>query len=310
MIAVASALVPVFLLMIVGLLIKLTILKNEAQWIGVERIVYYVLFPALLIDTLARADLSQVPVFGVGGAMFLSVITMSALCLGLRPWLTRSFALSGPSFTSFFQAATRWQTFVALALAANLYGNTGLALASVAMVAMIPLLNVVNVAVLAHYASSGPTPWHKMLATLARNPFIWSCAVGLAINLLHIPLPGVLMTTIEAIGRASLALGLIAVGAGLHLEGLFRLHVPALLAVTLKLLAMPALAIGFGYAFGLQEMSLAVIAICSSVPTASNAYILARQMGGDAPLLAQILTLQTAAAVLTMPPIIALAASL
>lgn len=310
MIAVAAALIPVFLLMIVGLVCKLAILKDDAQWIGVERIVYYVLFPALLVDTLSRADLSQVPVFGVGGALFIAVLTMSALCLALRPWLARRFALSGPSFTSVFQGATRWQTFVALAIAANLYGNSGLALASVAMVAMIPLLNIVNVAVLAHYASSGPTPWHMMLGTLARNPFIWSCAIGLAINLMHVPLPGVLLTTIDAIGRASLALGLIAVGAGLHLEGLLKPRVPGLLAVALKLLGMPAFAIALGHVFGLTGMNLAVVAICASVPSASNAYILARQMGGDAPLFAQILTWQTIIAALTMPPVIAFAASL
>ncbi len=136
--AVAAALVPVFLLMMAGVIVRRTILPDEAHWIGIERIVYYVLFPALLIDTLARADLTTVPVFGVGGALFLSVLTMSALCLALQPLLARTFALDGPAFSSVFQAATRWQGFVALAVASNLFGNSGLALASVAMVAMIP----------------------------------------------------------------------------------------------------------------------------------------------------------------------------
>lgn len=310
MTAVAAALIPVFLLMAVGVAARHTILTDDAQWVGVERLVYYVLFPALLIDTLARADLSQVPVFGVGGALFLAVLTMCALCLALQPVLARRFALDGPAFSSVFQGATRWQGFVALAVAGNLYGNAGLALASVALVAMIPPLNIINVAVLAHFASAAPTRWATVLSALLRNPFIWSCAVGLAINLLHLPLPGVVLTTIDALGRASLALGLIAVGAGLHLEGLLRPQPPALLAVALKLLAMPALAVTLGYIFGLSGMNLAVVATCASVPTASNAYILARQMGGDAPLFAQILTLQTLAAIVTMPPVIALAASL
>lgn len=310
MIAVATALAPVFLLMAVGLILKMTLVKEDSHWVGLERVVYYVLFPALLVDTLAKADLSRVPVFGVGGALFLAVLTMSALCLALRSWLARSFALSGPSFTSIFQAATRWQTFVALAIAANLYGNPGLALASVAMVAMIPLLNVVNVAVLAHYASSGPTRWRTIFAALLRNPFIWSCVIGLVLNLLEVRLPGVVLTTMDALGRSALALGLIAVGAGLHLEGLLRPKFPALLAVVLKLLAMPAFAAALGISFGLTGMNLAVIAICASVPTASNAYVLARQMGGDAPLFAQILTLQTILAAVTMPLVIALATSI
>src|SRR6478752_916410 len=105
--AVAGALIPVFLLMAAGVIIRRTIVPDEIHWIGTERLVYYVLFPALLIDTLAKADLSSVPVFGVGGALFLAVLTMSALCLAIQPILARQFGLSGPSFSSVFQASTR-----------------------------------------------------------------------------------------------------------------------------------------------------------------------------------------------------------
>jgi predicted permease len=296
--------------MVAGVIIRRTIVPDEIHWIGTERLVYYVLFPALLIDTLARADLASVPVFGVGGALFLSVVTMSALCLALQPVLARKFGLGGPAFSSVFQAATRWQTFVALAVAGNMFGKEGLALASVAMVAMIPLLNIVNVSVLAHYASSAPTRWSTILGALLRNPFIWSCIIGLAINLLQVPLPSVVLIFIDALGRASLALGLIVVGAGLQLQNLLRPHAPALLSLVLKLAVMPALAVAFGKAFGLTGMSLMVVAICASVPTASNAYVLARQMGGDAPLFAQILTQQTILAAITMPIIIAIASAL
>jgi predicted permease len=191
-----------------------------------------------------------------------------------------------------------------------MFGKEGLALASVAMVAMIPLLNIVNVSVLAHYASSAPTRWSTILGALLRNPFIWSCIIGLAINLLQVPLPSVVLIFIDALGRASLALGLIVVGAGLQLQNLLRPHAPALLSLVLKLAVMPALAVAFGKAFGLTGMSLMVVAICASVPTASNAYVLARQMGGDAPLFAQILTQQTILAAITMPIIIAIASAL
>jgi len=127
-------------------------MRLETQWHGLERLTYYVLFPMLLIQTLVKADLSKVPVAGVGGALLISALAMSLLCLGLRPLLAR-MDIDGPAFTSIFQGATRWQTYVALAVSGNLYGDTGLALASVAMVAIIPLVNVFSVAVLAHYAS-------------------------------------------------------------------------------------------------------------------------------------------------------------
>src|SRR4029077_16053407 len=113
---------------------------------------YYVLFPMFLIQTLVKADLDKVPVAGVGGALLLSALLMALLCLALRPLLARC-DVDGPAFTSIFQGATRWQTYVALAVSGNLFGDAGLALASVAMVAIIPLVNVFSVAVLVRYAS-------------------------------------------------------------------------------------------------------------------------------------------------------------
>ncbi len=305
---VVAALLPVFLLIVLGAALRRFLLTDELHWIGCERLVYYVLFPALLIVTLARADLTHIPVAGVGGALLLAVIAMSVLCLALRPVLATRLGVSGPTFTSIFQGATRWQTYVALSVAGNLYGDAGLALASVAMVAMIPLLNVINVAVLARYAAPKRLSWSQTIGTIARNPFIWGCLIGLVINVAHIPLPGPVLSFADALGRSALAVGLLTVGAGLQLDRLVKPGFASLLTVALKLLAMPAIAIGFGILFDLSGPNLVVVACCAAVPSASNAYVLARQLGGDAPLLAEILTLQTILAFATMPPIIALVA--
>lgn len=304
---VLGALAPVFLLIVLGFVLKKTLMRLETQWHGLERLVYYVLFPALLIETLARANLASVPVAGVGGALLLSALLMSGLCLGLRPFLAGR-GIDGPAFTSIFQGATRWQTYVALAVAGNLYGDLGLALASVAMVAIIPLVNVFSVAVLAHYASPERQSVRTIVMTVVRNPLIWACAIGLAINLSHLPLPKVWHEVAEALGRSSLAIGLLVTGAGLHLEGLFRPSAAAALTVFVKLIVMPVMAVALALLFGLSGPNLVIVVSCSAVPASSSAYVLARQMGGDAPLLAQIITLQTILAALTMPIAIALAA--
>ena len=134
---VVAALLPVFLLIVLGFILRRSLMRLETQWNGLERLTYFVLFPTLLIQTLVKADLSKVPVAGVGGALFLSALAMSLLCLALRPLFSR-LAIDGPAFTSIFQGATRWQTYVALAVCGNLFGETGLALASVAIVAHHP----------------------------------------------------------------------------------------------------------------------------------------------------------------------------
>jgi malonate transporter len=308
MAVVIAALLPVFLLIVLGFVLKRSLLRLETQWHGLERLTYYVLFPVLLVQTLVKADLAKVPVAGVGGALFISALLMSLLCLGLRPVLARC-AIDGPAFSSIFQGATRWQTYVALAVSGNLYGDVGLALASVAMVAIIPLVNVFSVAVLAHYASPEKQSVRAIAMTVVRNPLIWACAIGLALNVLHIPLPRIWHEVADALGRSSLAIGLLVTGAGLHLTGIFRPSLAASVAVILKLILMPALAVALALWFGLSGSNLAIVAACSAVPASSSAYVLARQMGGDAPLLAQIITLQTVLAALTMPIAIALVAA-
>jgi malonate transporter and related proteins len=304
---VLAALLPVFLLIVLGFALKRSLMRLETQWHGLERLTYYVLFPALLIQTLVKADLSSVPVAGVGGALLLSVLLMSLLCLALRPMLAR-LAVDGPAFTSIFQGATRWQTYVALAVCGNLYGNTGLALASVAMVAIIPLVNVTSVSVLAHYASPEKPSARSIAMTVVRNPLIWACAIGLAINVTHLPLPRIWHEVADALGRSSLGIGLLVTGAGLQLQGMFRPSVAASVAVVLKLILMPVLAVALALMFGVSGSNLAIVSACAAVPASSSAYVLARQMGGDAPLLAQIITLQTILAALTMPIAIALVA--
>src|SRR6478752_6449584 len=307
MAVVIAALIPVFILIVLGVVLKRTLMRLDTQWHGLERLTYFVLFPMLLIQTLVKADLSRVPVAGVGGALLLSVLAMSLLCLALRPALAR-FDIDGPAFTSIFQGATRWQTYVALSVSANMFGDVGLALASVAMVAIIPLVNVFSVAVLAHYASPEKQSARAIVMTVIRNPLIWACAIGLLINVIHLPLPKIWHEVADALGRSSLAIGLLVTGAGLQLKGLLRPSLGVTLGVLLKLVLMPVIGVTLALWFGLTGSNLAIVTACAAVPASSSAYVLARQMGGDAPLLAQIITLQTILAAITMPIAIALAA--
>ncbi|WGR96100.1 AEC family transporter [Bradyrhizobium sp. ISRA443] len=304
MAVVIAALLPVFLLIVLGFVLRRTLMRIDTQWHGLERLTYYVLFPVLLVQTLVKADLTKVPIAGVGGALLLSALAMSLLCLALRSPLARA-GVDGPAFTSIFQGAIRWQTYVALSVSGNLFGSVGLALASVAMVAIIPLVNVFSVAVLAHYAAPQKQSTGAIVMTVVKNPLIWACVIGLAINVAHIPLPKIWHEVANALGGSSLAIGLLVTGAGLHLEGMFRPSLAASVALVLKLVLMPLLAVALATWFGLSGSSLAIVAACAAVPTSPSAYVMARQMGGDAPLLAQIITLQTILAAITMPIAIA-----
>ena len=307
--AVVTALIPVFLVIALGVVLKRVLLTERTAWDAIERLVYYVLFPALLIVTTATGDLARVPAANVGGALALAIVTLSLALLVFKPLLTRALKLSGPAYTSVFQGAVRWNTYVALAIAGSLHGTLGLALASVAIVAMVPLLNFLCVLVLAWYAADRSPDARVVAGQILRNPLIWSVLAGTRAEPVR---PAVAETRGQfrraILGRAALALGLLAVGAGLELDKLWRPHAAVIVTTILKLFAMPAVAIGLGYAFGLSGAALSVVAVASSVPSAPGAYVIARQMGGDAPLLAHILTFETVVALATIPLALAAAA--
>jgi predicted permease len=304
--AVFASLVPVFLVIATGWLARITGFVGDHHWPGLERVTYMVFFPALVIDTLSRADLASVPVLGVGGALICAVLLTSAFVLGVRPVLARRCHIDGPSFTSVFQGATRWNTFVAIAVAGGLHGQRGVAVMAVAIAAMVPLLNVLAIYVFVRHAGGPRQTARQIVRTFVTNPFIWSCAIGLALNPVGGFLPGPVLSYAEVIGRAALSAGLLVVGAGLDVRSLARPKSPHLITMTLKLIAMPVVAVLLARAFAVEGPDIAIAVIAASVPTASASYVLARQLGGNAPLMAEILTLQTLAAMVTMPVMITL----
>ncbi len=295
-----SSLAPVFLLIVLGAYLKVMPLMDEAGWRGLERATYYVFFPAVIIMTLAKADLSSVPVVAMGVSLIAAILAMTVILLALRPVLARSLGMDGPAFTSVFQGATRWNSFVAIATAGSLYGQLGLTLTAISVAAMIPLLNLLAVVMLQRHAQDKPIVLGPTLKALISNPFIWSSVIGIIINLTGLKLPLIIMRFGDILGAAALGTGLLLVGAGLDVKAALRPRAITWLTTVLKLALMPAMAGGIAMALGVDGVTLKVTILSAAMPTASGSYILARQMGGDAPLMAEILTVQTLIAVVTI----------
>jgi predicted permease len=306
MLSVLDSVIPVFLLIATGWLARVSGLIGDKQWSGVEQATYFMFFPAIIIDTLARADLGSVPVLGVGGALVAAILLIAAALLVFRPFLERTIGLDGPSFTSLFQGSTRWNTFIGLAMATTLFGPRGVTLMAVAIAAMVPLLNLLAFYVLVRFAGGPPQTPLQTLRSLVTNPFIWSCVIGLALNASGLTLPKAIGSYVEILGRAALGAGLLIVGAGLDVRRLARPEPVHLLSLGAKLFVLPVIAVTLARAFGVAGLDLEVTIVAASVPTASGAYALAKIMGGNAPLMAEIITIQTLAALVTMPLMVAL----
>lgn len=302
---IATALGPVFLLILLGVALRRWDLPPAATWPGIERLTYTVLFPALLIHRLALADF-DVRAFGqLAVTICLALLLISLVFFLFQRWL----ANNGPDLTSVYQGAVRFNTYIGLAVVSALYGEPGLVIAAMAMAVMIPFVNVLCVFTFALTGTGSQVSANGILRALFSNPLILGCLAGVALNLSGIGLPGWTADTARLLGSTALPLGLLAVGAALNLRTLSSDVKPVLLASLLKFAMLPLVLVTLATLLGLSTLGVSVLLILGCLPTASSAFILARQMGGNANLMANIITLQTLMAFVVMPAWLILAAN-
>lgn len=302
----ATTLTPVLVLILIGFGIKRAAFLPEDTWPGIEKLTYWILFPALLIGTLGKQSLDGVAWPGI---LVVVVGTLTIAATALAIWYRFRPHLDGPTFTSIFQGGVRFNTYIALAVAQAFFGLEGLTMAAVAAGLMIVLINLLCVSVLIMYGTTADKGIAPYVREVAGNPLVLGCAIGWFFSLSGIGLPVIAEDILVMIGRAALPLGLLAVGAALKPEAVAghagSIAISSLVQFALKPLSA-ALLIS---AVGLSGVAAAVLLIAFMVPTAPSAYILARQLGGNAETMASIITFQTLLAFLVMPVIATLALS-
>jgi malonate transporter and related proteins len=301
MLEILLVVLPVFLLIFAGQLCRRRAFPGEGFWEPAERLTYFVLFPSLLVITLAEADVSRLTVVPAALGTTVAILAMTGLALALRPWL----GIGGAAFTSFYQGIVRFNTYIGLSVAFGLWGEAGLAAAAVVLGAVVPLVNLTSIFVLARYGTVAQPTLAGVARQIATNPLILACLAGAVLNLTGVGPPPVVGDMLRILGRAALPIGLLAVGAALDLAAARRAKRVSGLASLLKLAALPALAYGLGLAFGAEGVALSVGVLFAALPTATSAYILARQLGGDAAFMANLCTLQTLLALVTLPLVLA-----
>lgn len=293
---IALQLLPDFLLIAFGALLARVRMFDAGFWSSIERLVYFILFPALLFRALATSPIAigdAAPLVATGLAFTLAGMLLSALAQPL-------FRLPRPTFAACFQCGFRFNSYVALAAASRVGGKEGLALLGLLLGVLVPVVNVAAVGMLARGSET------RVALELAKNPLVIACASGIAWAALGLPVPAVPARILELLASAALPLGLLAVGAGLKLSRT-TLPWPALVWWNaVKLVALPALAFALGDVFGLSPLERKIAVVMAAVPTAPSAYILAVQMGGVGAPVAMLISSGTLLAAVTLPLWIAL----
>ncbi|MCJ8170487.1 AEC family transporter [Atopomonas sediminilitoris] len=284
---------PIMALIALGAGLKQRAWLDAGFWPAAERLNYFLLFPALLVSSLANAPLAQAAPGRLLLALAAVLLLGWLLLLGLRRWRGWTAGQFGPHT----QGLIRFNTYIGLALTGGLFGEAGLAIAALLLAVLVPAVNVLSVLAL---LSDRPLRWRALLWPLLRNPLILACLAGLLLNLSGLGLPLGSAHLLGFLAEASLPLGLLCVGAALQWQALGT-HWRALLASSLlRLLLMPALALAVALTLQLPTISVAVMVIFFALPTAPTAYVLTSQLGGDARLMAGLITLQTLLAALSL----------
>ena len=291
----AQLLFPDFSLILCGYLVCRYTALDRTVWEPVEGLVYYFLFPVLLFQSIVRTPLDLAATSGLIGAGLLMGVAGIALAYSVPhwPWLGRH--VDAREHAGAAQVAFRFNSFIALALAERLAGAPGVALIAVLIGVSVPVCNVAAVWPMARHANTG------FLRALARNPLIIATVLGLAANVAGLRIPTLLEPAVARIGGASLALGLMAAGAGMQLGPLGRGKALAAALLSIRHLMMPLVALGLSRLFRLDPVQSSVLLAFSALPTASSCYVLAARMGYNGPYVAGLVTLSTMLGVASLP---------
>lgn len=284
-------LLPDFLLILAGLALCRFTPFRRPTWEMVERLVYHVLFPALLFASIVRSPLHPADASLLVG----SGVALCGLGLLLASLLRHVPGVDPMLLASGAQTAFRFNSYIALALAERIGGAQGVAWIALMIAFCVPLCNAGAVWSLARHGG------HDVMRELLRNPLILSTVAGLAVKLTGLPMPGWLTETVGRIGQAALPMGLLAVGAGLRMTGLTASPGLAAALLAIRHAVLPAAALAGGAMLGLPPAQQAILMVFGALPTASSAYVLAVRMGGHGPFVAGLITVSTLIGMATTP---------
>ena len=286
MFSVLSAVLEPFLLIALGYALRGTKRFGAKElWDGVEKLVFWVLFPPLLFNSVAHAKLT-----GLDTAEFLLFGTL-AMATGV--FMAKAVSKMAPADpmtdASVRQTGYRFNSYICFALALNMYGQEALALVALLTGIWVPISNAIAVADLSYAAKTGgKTSIGSIVKSIFTNPLIVSTLAGLFANILsHLTgfqVPNFLTKIFSSLGSASMATALLAIGAGLAV-----------------LIVLPAVALAVAVAAGLADTQTAALMCYAVVPTANSCYIMAARMGGNGPVVSDLTSVEVLVSLATIP---------
>lgn len=290
----AQLLLPDFILILCGYLVCRFTALNRTVWEQVDALVYYFLFPVLLFQSVVKTKLDLQAASGLiaaGWTVGLCGIGL-AYCLPHLPWFRTH--INRRDHAASAQIGFRFNSFVGLAIADRLAGPQGQLAIAVLIGVCVPLFNTAAVWPMARHAKA--SVWQALI----RNPLVLATASGMVANVMGLHIPVWMEPSVTRVGAASLALGLMAAGAGMQFGKLAQAKVLGVALLAIRHFISPVIAWVVARLYSLNDVQATMLLAFAALPTASSCYVLAARMGYDGGYVGGLVTLSTLLGVVSL----------
>lgn len=291
-----NTLLPIFLLILLGYFFKKIKFPDESFWKHLDKFNYFVLFPALLFYKLSTADIKNIVSYDFIITTVIVLVVVSLLVIAINKVLK----FENSSFTSIYQGAIRFNVYVFLSLTDALLSAEGFVMGLLLMTFVIPFINVLCISIFTTYVPKAKITVISFIKSIITNPLIVACLFGGVFSIFGLSFPIFIDNSLSILTSAALPLGLLSVGVGLHLSSIKETKMAVVVATVGKLLVFPAVMYLVCLIFGIENETMILLILFAAMPTASSAYVLARELGGDLKLISSIISIQVIVSIFTI----------
>ncbi|MDR9828219.1 AEC family transporter [Vibrio sp. FNV 38] len=294
----ASVTGPICLMLFLGVFLKRIGMIHDAFIESASKLVFQITLPTMLFLSIVNGNFD----LASSGKLILFGLFINTVVFIASIFLTKLVLPNHPDHGVIVQGGFRANTaIIALAYMAKLYGDEGIAIAALYVATTTILYNIQAVFILTPKGSGKgglATVW-DMFKNITKNPLIIGIMCGVAAKIMQLPIPKMVMDTGGYFANMTLPLALLCTGGSLNLSALKHDQKPTVFATTIKLIIAPIIVTSVAYLFGYRDIELGLLFMMSAAPTAAASYVMARSMGGNSTLAANVIALTTVASIFT-----------
>lgn len=293
-----NATIPIFLMMLLGMLFRKLGWMDEVFAAKMNKFVFLVPLPVLLFEQLATVDFSEV--WDIKFILFCFVVTAISITIStLISLLWKDRSIKG----EFIQATYRSSAaLLGIAFIQNIYGTAGMA--PLMIIGSVPLYNIMAVVVLSVFKpgnnSFDKALVKKTLKGIATNPIIIGIVAGFVWSALKLPMPSILHKTVSSIGATATPMGLMSMGATFEMKKATSKMKPTLVAVFMKLVGVCAIFLPMAALLGFRNEEMIAILVMLGSATTVSCFVMARNMGHEGTLSSGVIMMTTLLSAFTL----------